>query len=116
MARVSKIASQPSQPLKATIHILESEKTSLSKNSERFENGKSTKSTTKSAYTYSVEKMESRKEGLEKLRESTSKSDHIYLETSLGQNDESLENNKSTKSTCESAHSYFGLQCKIMDR
>ena len=54
LSRVSKISSQPSQPLKATIHILESEKTSLSKNSERFKNGKSTKSTTKSADTYSA--------------------------------------------------------------
>ena len=52
IARDSKMASQPSQPPKATIYILESDITSLSENSERIENGKSTKSTTKSDHTH----------------------------------------------------------------
>ena len=162
------MASQPSQPPKAQIHILPFlvekmeirkevfqklreyqvtystcnsghtySKTSLSQNSERFENLKSTKSTTKSAYTYSVEKIKSRKQkiardpkmssqpgqplkahvyirkkALQKFQEyqvtqSTSKSDHTYLETSLGQNCESLENSKSTKSTTKRDHTHI---------
>ena len=81
MARILKIASQPSQPAKATIHILESDITGLSANSERFKNGKSTKSTIKST--------------------------HTYLETSLSQNGESFENSKSTKSTGKSDHTHI---------
>ena len=50
MARASKIASQPSQPAKATIHILKIDKTSLGENSERIKNVKSTKSTTQSTH------------------------------------------------------------------
>ena len=53
LARASKIASQPSQLAKATIHILNSDKNCLGKNSERFKNVKSTNSTNKSAHTYS---------------------------------------------------------------
>ena len=81
MARASKIASQPSQPAKATIHILKSDKTSLGKNSERIKNVKSTKSTTESA--------------------------HTYLENRLSQNGESFENSKSTKSTGKSDHTHI---------
>ena len=81
IARELKMASQPSQPLKATIHILESEKTSLSKNSERFENGKSTKSTTKSA--------------------------HTYFETSFSQTGKNIKNSKSTMTTTKSNHTHI---------
>ena len=53
IARALRIASQPSQPEKATIHILKSDKNCLGENSERLKNVKSTFSTTKSAHTYS---------------------------------------------------------------
>ena len=110
-------------------------KTSFSQNCERFENCKSTKPTTTSAFTYSVEKMKSRKQkiardsrmssqplkahvhirkkALQKFQDnqvtqSTSKSDHTYPETSLGQICKSLENSKSTKSTTKSDHIHIG--------
>ena len=58
-----------------------------------------------------VEKMETRKEVLQKLREyqvtySTSKSGHTYSKTSFSQNCERFENLKSTKSTTKSAYTY----------
>ena len=52
IARALRIASQPSQPEKATIHILKSDKTCLGKNGESLENSKSTKSTSKSDHTH----------------------------------------------------------------
>ena len=77
------MASQPSQPPKAHIYILN----------------------------FLAEKMEIRKEALQKLREyqvtySTSKSGHTYSKTSLCQNCERFENLKSTKSTTKSAYTY----------